>query len=210
MAGPDQHSTKQIRPRHFYKSNPSRVSWVDLSRDWYIACPKLSSPVGNTIARGLLFTWANLLLKNVGWEADYVAVRTLVDLTVCRTRSFSRPRFARELAYNVCVQATAGKATHRLNPSNLTQALFLILVLRIKLRLWKQKQTTSSIGDTSMLQTYIRHAMKYSAAKKITCHCIVYVIQSLNIFSKWLRKTGKVIVGSLSPKDFSGGMSPLP
>ena len=52
--------------------------------------------------------------------------------------------------------------------------------------------------------------MKYSAAKKITCHCIVYVIQSINIFSKWLRKAGKVIVGSLSPKDFSRGMPPVP
>ena len=40
-----------------YKKNPSRVSWVDLSRDWYIALPKLATPAGNTFARGLLFTW---------------------------------------------------------------------------------------------------------------------------------------------------------
>ena len=39
-----------------YKKNPSRVSWVDLSRDWYIALPKLATPGGNTFARGLLFT----------------------------------------------------------------------------------------------------------------------------------------------------------
>ena len=39
-----------------YKKNPSRVSWVDLSRDWYIALPKLATPAGNTFARGLLFT----------------------------------------------------------------------------------------------------------------------------------------------------------
>ena len=40
-----------------YKKNPSRVSWVDLSRDRYIALPKLATPAGNTFARGLLFTW---------------------------------------------------------------------------------------------------------------------------------------------------------
>ena len=39
-----------------YKKNPSRVSWVDLSRDRYIALPKLATPAGNTFARGLLFT----------------------------------------------------------------------------------------------------------------------------------------------------------
>ena len=39
-----------------YKSNPSRVSWGDLSRDRYRACPKLASPAGNSFARGLLFT----------------------------------------------------------------------------------------------------------------------------------------------------------
>ena len=40
-----------------YKKYPSRVSWVDLSRDRYIALPKLATPAGNTFARGLLFTW---------------------------------------------------------------------------------------------------------------------------------------------------------
>ena len=39
-----------------YKSNPPRVSWDDLSRDRYIACPKLASPAGNTFAQGLLLT----------------------------------------------------------------------------------------------------------------------------------------------------------
>ena len=40
-----------------YKKNPSWVSWVDLSRDRYIALPKLATPTGNTFGRGLLFTW---------------------------------------------------------------------------------------------------------------------------------------------------------
>ena len=40
-----------------YKKNPSRVSWVDLSRDRYIALPKVATPAGNTFARRLLFTW---------------------------------------------------------------------------------------------------------------------------------------------------------
>ena len=39
-----------------YKRNPSRVSWVDLSRDRHIALPKLATPAGNTFAPGLLFT----------------------------------------------------------------------------------------------------------------------------------------------------------
>ena len=39
-----------------YKKNPSRVFWVDLSRDRYIALPKLATPAGNTSGRGLLFT----------------------------------------------------------------------------------------------------------------------------------------------------------
>ena len=34
-----------------YKKNPSRVSWVDLSRDRYIALPKLATPAGKTFAR---------------------------------------------------------------------------------------------------------------------------------------------------------------
>ena len=42
-----------------YKLNPSRVSWGDLSREWYIACPKLASVAGNTVAQVLLFTWAS-------------------------------------------------------------------------------------------------------------------------------------------------------
>ena len=40
-----------------YQKNPSRVSWVDLSRERYIALPKLATPAGNTFARRLLFTW---------------------------------------------------------------------------------------------------------------------------------------------------------
>ena len=39
------------------QKNPSRVSWVDFSRDRYIALPKLATPAGNTFARGLLFSW---------------------------------------------------------------------------------------------------------------------------------------------------------
>ena len=33
------------------------MSWVDLSRDRYIALPKLATPAGNTFGWGLLFTW---------------------------------------------------------------------------------------------------------------------------------------------------------
>ena len=40
-----------------YKKDPSRVSWVDLSRDRYVAVPKLATPAENTFARRLLFTW---------------------------------------------------------------------------------------------------------------------------------------------------------
>ena len=39
-----------------YKENPSRVSWVDLSWDRYIALTKLPTPAGNTFARELLLT----------------------------------------------------------------------------------------------------------------------------------------------------------
>ena len=39
-----------------YKKNPSWVFWVDLSRDRYIALPKLATPTGNTFGRGVLFT----------------------------------------------------------------------------------------------------------------------------------------------------------
>ena len=47
-----------------YKSNPSRVFQVDLSRDRYIAFPTLVSPAGNTFAPRLLFTRSNLALFN--------------------------------------------------------------------------------------------------------------------------------------------------
>ena len=43
VAGPDQRAAKKMRPRHCTKRNPSRVSWVDLSRDRYIALPKLAT-----------------------------------------------------------------------------------------------------------------------------------------------------------------------
>ena len=39
-----------------YKKHPSRVSWVDLFKDRYIALPKLATHAGNTFGRGLLFT----------------------------------------------------------------------------------------------------------------------------------------------------------
>ena len=39
-----------------YKKNPSRVAWVDLSGDRYIALQKLATPAGNTSARRLLLT----------------------------------------------------------------------------------------------------------------------------------------------------------
>ena len=39
-----------------YNKTPSRVFWVDLCRDRYIALPKLATLAGNTFARGLLFT----------------------------------------------------------------------------------------------------------------------------------------------------------
>ena len=55
VACPNQRAAKQMRPGYSTKSNPSRaVSWGDLSRDRYIACPKLASPAGNTFARGPL------------------------------------------------------------------------------------------------------------------------------------------------------------
>ena len=56
VAGPDQRAAKKMTPGHCTKKNPSWVSWVDLSRDRYIALPKLVTPAGNTFARGLLFT----------------------------------------------------------------------------------------------------------------------------------------------------------
>ena len=56
IAGPDQRAAKKMRPGHPTKENPSRVSWVDLFSDRYIALPKLATPAGNTFARGLLFT----------------------------------------------------------------------------------------------------------------------------------------------------------
>ena len=55
VAGPDQRAAKKKRPGHCTK-NPSRVSWVDLSRDRYIALPKLAAPAGNIFGRGLLET----------------------------------------------------------------------------------------------------------------------------------------------------------
>ena len=57
VAGPDQLAAKKLRPGNCTKKNPSQVSKVDLSRDRYIASPKLAIPAGNTFARGLLFTW---------------------------------------------------------------------------------------------------------------------------------------------------------
>ena len=47
---------QEIEAWALYKKNPSLVSWVDLSRDGYIALPKLATPTGNTFARGLLLT----------------------------------------------------------------------------------------------------------------------------------------------------------
>ena len=55
VAGPDQRAAKKMRPGYCTK-NPSRMSWVDLSRDRYMALPKLATPAGNAFARGLLFT----------------------------------------------------------------------------------------------------------------------------------------------------------
>ena len=46
-----------------YKKNPSRVSWVDLSRDRYTALPKLATPAGNKFTRGLLFK-SDFILHN--------------------------------------------------------------------------------------------------------------------------------------------------
>ena len=37
VAGPDQRAAKKMRPGHCTKNTPSSVSWVDLSRDRYIA-----------------------------------------------------------------------------------------------------------------------------------------------------------------------------
>ena len=55
VAGPDQRA-QENEAWALYKKNPSRVSWVDLSRDRYIALPKLATPAGNTSARRLLLT----------------------------------------------------------------------------------------------------------------------------------------------------------
>ena len=49
VAGPDQRAAKKMKPGHCTKS-PSRVSWVDLSRDRCIALPKSATPAGNTLA----------------------------------------------------------------------------------------------------------------------------------------------------------------
>ena len=59
VAGPDQRATKKMRPGHCTKKIHPRswVSWVDLSRDQYIALPKLATPAGNTFAWWVLFTW---------------------------------------------------------------------------------------------------------------------------------------------------------
>ena len=53
VARPDQRAAKKVRPGHC-TSNPSRVSWVDLSGDRYTALPKFATPAGNTFARGLV------------------------------------------------------------------------------------------------------------------------------------------------------------
>ena len=55
----DQRAVKQMSEAWaLYKSNPSRVSWGDLSRDrgtdtfnWYIACSKLASPAENAFQK---------------------------------------------------------------------------------------------------------------------------------------------------------------
>ena len=48
----DQRAVKQMSEAWaLYKSNPYRVSWGDLSRDRYIACPKLASPAANAFPK---------------------------------------------------------------------------------------------------------------------------------------------------------------
>ena len=48
----DQRAVKQMSEAWaLYKSNPYRVSWGDLSRDLYIACPKLASPAANAFLK---------------------------------------------------------------------------------------------------------------------------------------------------------------
>ena len=53
VAGPDQRAAEKMRPGHGTKKNPSRVSWVDLSRGRYIALSELATPAGNAFGRGL-------------------------------------------------------------------------------------------------------------------------------------------------------------
>ena len=58
------HRSCQARSTHgqaneawaLYKLNPSQMFWGDLSRERYIACPKLAFLAGNTFAQELLFT----------------------------------------------------------------------------------------------------------------------------------------------------------
>ena len=48
-----------------YKSNPSRMFWGDLSREQYIACPKLAFLAGNTFC-----SRAIVHLRKLQLEAD--------------------------------------------------------------------------------------------------------------------------------------------
>ena len=58
----DQRVVKQMSEAWaLYKSNPYRVSWGDLSRDRYIACPKLASPAANAFPKK----------KNRKWSWNY-------------------------------------------------------------------------------------------------------------------------------------------
>ena len=71
-----------------YKKNPSRVSWVDLSRDRYIALLKLVTPAGNTFAPGLLFTWdkANYIPVHASkWEKKETCKRWCLHFTIFLT-----------------------------------------------------------------------------------------------------------------------------
>ena len=45
--------SSRTRSTRGQEKNPSQVSWVDPSRDPYIALPKLATTAGNTFARGL-------------------------------------------------------------------------------------------------------------------------------------------------------------
>ena len=79
---------KKMRPGHCTKKNPSRVSWVDLSRDRYIALLKLVTPAGNTFAPGLLFTWdkANYIPVHASkWEKKETCKRWCLHFAIFLT-----------------------------------------------------------------------------------------------------------------------------